>query len=59
VQALLHNPLLRAYFLSDRHNAGLCRNKDCACCALDALFVAVRVRLSLPAPSPPLTGRHT
>jgi ubiquitin carboxyl-terminal hydrolase 22/27/51 len=41
LQALLHNPLLRNYFLGDKHNPRWCKNKeDCACCELDRLFSA-------------------
>ncbi|KAI0259604.1 hypothetical protein BC834DRAFT_833247 [Gloeopeniophorella convolvens] len=42
LQALLANPLLRSYFLGDRHNPRWCRVRaGCACCALDHLFAAV------------------
>lgn len=41
LQALLHNPLLRNYFLGDKHNPRWCKTKeDCACCELDRLFAA-------------------
>ncbi|RUP47522.1 hypothetical protein BC936DRAFT_145648 [Jimgerdemannia flammicorona] len=38
LQSLIHNPLLRAYFLSDRHNSNLCITKNCMCCEMDKLF---------------------
>lgn len=39
LQALAHNPLLRTYFLSDRHNAALCAvGRECLACELDKLF---------------------
>ena len=39
LQAFLHNPLLRNYFLSDRHNAALCSaGRDCLACEMDKLF---------------------
>lgn len=41
LQTLIHNPLLRNYFLSDAHNHKLCKFKDCVCCELDKLFIAV------------------
>lgn len=41
LQALIHNPLLRNYFLSDAHNHKLCKFKDCVCCEMDKLFTEV------------------
>jgi ubiquitin carboxyl-terminal hydrolase 22/27/51 len=38
LQAFLHTPLIRAYFLSDKHNRLVCKTKDCTCCELDELF---------------------
>lgn len=39
IQAFLHNPLLRNYFLSDRHNASLCNGaKTCLACEMDKIF---------------------
>lgn len=39
LQAFLHNPLLRNYFLSDRHNAALCSlGRDCLACEMDKLY---------------------
>ncbi|PKI82969.1 ubiquitinyl hydrolase 1 [Malassezia vespertilionis] len=39
LQSFLYNPLLRNYFLSDRHNAALCAiGKDCLACEMDKLF---------------------
>jgi ubiquitin carboxyl-terminal hydrolase 22/27/51 len=50
LQALLHNPLLRNYFLGDKHNPRWCKNKEgCACCELDRLFAATHA----PPPQPP------
>lgn len=40
LQAFLHNPLLRNYFLSDRHNTALCpARENCLACELDTLFM--------------------
>ncbi|KAI8973886.1 hypothetical protein BDB01DRAFT_807992 [Pilobolus umbonatus] len=39
LQSLVHNPLLKAYFLSDRHNVKECNRKYCMCCEMDDLFV--------------------
>ena len=41
LQAFIHNPLLRNYFLSDTHNHKLCKIKDCVCCEMDKLFAEV------------------
>jgi ubiquitin carboxyl-terminal hydrolase 22/27/51 len=38
LQSFLHNPLLRNYFLSDKHNHQLCGKANCMCCELDQLF---------------------
>jgi hypothetical protein len=41
LQSFIHNPLLRNYFLSDRHNSRLCKHSDCTCCEMDNLFTEV------------------
>ena len=41
LQCLLHNPMLRNYFLSDIHNSKLCKLKECMCCEMDKLFAEV------------------
>lgn len=38
LQSLVHNPLLKAYFLSDRHNPKHCQRQFCMCCEMDDLF---------------------
>lgn len=39
LQSFVHNPLLRTYFLSDRHNSALCAvGRECLACELDKLF---------------------
>ncbi|PWZ00966.1 cysteine proteinase, partial [Testicularia cyperi] len=39
IQSFLHNPLLRNYFLADRHNPSLCSgNKTCLACEMDKMF---------------------
>lgn len=38
LQCFIHNPLLRNYFLSGKHNCATCKNTDCTCCELDNLF---------------------
>lgn len=43
LQSFLHNPLLRNFFLSDRHNAGLCAvGPYCLACEMDRLYREVR-----------------
>ena len=45
LQSFLHNPLLRNYFLSDRHNAALCSlGKECLACEMDKLFAEFYAR---------------
>lgn len=41
LQCFIHNPLLRNYFLGDRHNTRLCKHTDCTCCEMDSLFSEV------------------
>lgn len=41
LQSFLANPLLRNYFLSDKHNERLCTTKECMCCEMDRLFTEV------------------
>lgn len=42
LQSFLANPLLRSFFLSDKHNHKLCaKGKDCTCCEMDKLFSEV------------------
>jgi ubiquitin carboxyl-terminal hydrolase 22/27/51 len=43
LQALLHTPPLRNYFLSDRHNRYVCQKNAqrlCLACDMDAMFSA-------------------
>ena len=43
LQSFVHNPLLRNYFLSDKHNSLLCNHKPTGCtsCEMDKLFTEV------------------
>lgn len=38
LQSLVHNPLLRNYYLSDSHQTGTCLLDNCLSCAMDELF---------------------
>lgn len=41
LQSFAVNPLLRHYFLSDKHNYQLCKNEACICCEMDKFFTEV------------------
>ena len=41
LQCLAHNPLLRNYFLSDKHNHRQCKTENCTSCEMDKLFTEV------------------
>ncbi|KAF9558847.1 cysteine proteinase [Agrocybe pediades] len=41
LQCFVHNPLLRNYFLSDKHNTKQCKLENCACCEMDKLFTEI------------------
>ncbi|KAH7884812.1 hypothetical protein F5I97DRAFT_2039828, partial [Phlebopus sp. FC_14] len=41
LQSFIHNPLLRNYFLGDRHNSRLCKHTECTCCEMDNLFTEI------------------
>ena len=47
LQSIIHNPLLRNYFLSDKHNSKLCKHKECTCCEIDKLFTEVCTLLAI------------
>ncbi|QRW17648.1 ubiquitin carboxyl-terminal hydrolase [Rhizoctonia solani] len=56
VQTMVHNPLVRNYFMSDRHNHQLCDTKDCMSCEMDRLFT--KVYSSDPGPYVPTSMLH-
>ncbi|KAL0568143.1 hypothetical protein V5O48_013850 [Marasmius crinis-equi] len=41
LQCFVHNPLLRNYFLGDKHNSRQCKTDDCMSCEMDKLFSEV------------------
>ncbi|EDR13968.1 uncharacterized protein LACBIDRAFT_305245 [Laccaria bicolor S238N-H82] len=41
LQSFAHNPLLRNYFLSDKHNSKQCKTETCTCCEMDKLFTEI------------------
>jgi ubiquitin carboxyl-terminal hydrolase 22/27/51 len=41
LQCFVHNPLLRSFFLGDKHNWKLCKFENCTCCEMDKLFTEV------------------
>lgn len=42
LQSLVHNPLLKAYFLSDNHSPKNCKTQNCMCCEMNDLFTQVK-----------------
>ena len=38
LQSLIHNPFIRAYYLSEGHRSGECEREACTSCALDEIF---------------------
>jgi hypothetical protein len=47
LQCFAHNPLLRNYFLGDKHNCKQCKVENCTCCEMDKLFSEVSMAPSL------------
>ncbi|PFH51097.1 hypothetical protein AMATHDRAFT_143422 [Amanita thiersii Skay4041] len=41
LQSFVHNPLLRNYFLGDKHNWRQCKTENCTCCEMDKLFAEI------------------
>ncbi|KAF9519687.1 hypothetical protein BS47DRAFT_1288052, partial [Hydnum rufescens UP504] len=41
LQVLIHNPLIRRHFMSDKHPTQLCSKDICMCCEMDKLFAEV------------------
>ncbi|KAF8872581.1 cysteine proteinase [Infundibulicybe gibba] len=41
LQCFAHNPLLRNYFLGDKHNWRQCKLDNCTCCEMDKLFTEI------------------
>ncbi|CAE6487435.1 unnamed protein product [Rhizoctonia solani] len=56
VQTMVHNPLVRNYYMSDRHNHQLCETKDCMSCEMDQLFT--KIYSSEPGPFVPTSLLH-
>lgn len=48
LQCFVHNPLLRNYFLGDKHNSRTCKIEDCTCCEMDQLFTEVHPLRHIP-----------
>ena len=38
LQALIHNPFLKAFYLTEGHRSGSCERESCTSCALDEIF---------------------
>jgi ubiquitin carboxyl-terminal hydrolase 22/27/51 len=41
IQTLIHNPLLKTFFLSDQHDSARCKKTKCMTCEMDKLFTDV------------------
>lgn len=39
LQSIIHNPLIRTFYLSEGHKAGDCEREACTSCALDDIFI--------------------
>ncbi|OJT03355.1 Ubiquitin carboxyl-terminal hydrolase 22 [Trametes pubescens] len=48
LQSFIANPLLRNYYLGDKHNSRLCKLKDCTSCEMDKLLAEVYSENSAP-----------
>ncbi|KAF5326836.1 hypothetical protein D9619_004989 [Psilocybe cf. subviscida] len=48
LQCFAHNPLLRNYFLSDKHNCKQCKLETCTSCEMDKLFTEIYSDDSVP-----------
>ncbi|QRW03669.1 ubiquitin carboxyl-terminal hydrolase [Ceratobasidium sp. AG-Ba] len=57
VQMMIHNPLVRNYYMSDKHNNQQCAIKECMSCEMDKLFT--KVYSSDPGPLGPTTILHS
>ncbi|KAF7354378.1 Ubiquitin carboxyl-terminal hydrolase [Mycena venus] len=56
LQSFVHNPLLRNYFLGDKHNNKQCKiEEDCTCCEMDKLFSEVLIFSDEPTAYGPIT----
>ncbi|KEP53611.1 ubiquitin carboxyl-terminal hydrolase [Rhizoctonia solani 123E] len=56
VQTMVHNPLVRNYYMSDKHNYQLCETKECMSCEMDRLFT--KIYSSEPGPFVPTSMLH-
>ncbi|KAG9093233.1 hypothetical protein FS749_014818 [Ceratobasidium sp. UAMH 11750] len=57
IQMMVHNPLVRNYYMSDKHNSQLCIIKECMSCEMDKLFT--KIYSSDPGPFGPTTILHS
>ncbi|PPQ95457.1 hypothetical protein CVT26_008476 [Gymnopilus dilepis] len=48
LQCFIHNPLLRNYFLSDKHNSKQCKTENCTSCEMDKLYAEIYSDSSTP-----------
>ncbi|CAI2161553.1 2980_t:CDS:1 [Funneliformis geosporum] len=38
LQTFMHNPIIKNYFMTDKHNMKICGTSGCMCCEIDNLF---------------------
>lgn len=38
LQTFMHNPIIKNYFMTDKHNKNICGTSGCMCCEVDNLF---------------------
>ncbi|KAG5735879.1 Ubiquitin carboxyl-terminal hydrolase 22 [Termitomyces sp. T112] len=48
LQCFVHNPLLRSYYLADKHNPKQCKFEQCTSCEMDKLFTEIYSEDSTP-----------
>ncbi|KAG5342367.1 hypothetical protein C0989_002840 [Termitomyces sp. Mn162] len=48
LQCFVHNPLLRSYYLADKHNPKQCKFEHCTSCEMDKLFTEIYSEDSTP-----------
>lgn len=56
IQSMVHNPLVRNYYMSDKHNSEACERKTCMSCEMDRLFT--KIYSPDPGPFGPTTILH-
>ncbi|CAJ0877524.1 10771_t:CDS:10 [Entrophospora sp. SA101] len=50
LQTFMHNPIIKNYFMMDKHNSKLCDKTCCMCCEVDNLFQEFHTKEKKPYP---------